>query len=103
MIKKVTISAVDFVDGVNKFTNKPQVTMFMKTVAGGDSKLSAFITRENDPRLQWKAGEEKEIVIEQKGAYFNFRIPEKIDYLEADLETIKKEIAALKQFITKPI
>lgn len=103
MIKKVTIADVQFAKGINKWTNKEQVTMYMKTVAGGEAKLSAFITRENDPRLGWQPGEEKEIVIEQKGAYFNFRIPEKVDYIEAEVESLKLRVAALEKFIVKPI
>ncbi len=103
MIKNITIADIQLLPGKSKNGGKDYMMMIVKTVAGGDAKMSSFINRENDPRLQWKVGEEHEVVIKQNGQYFNFSIPQDVDYLREDVEVLKKEVSALKQFITKPI
>ncbi len=61
----------------------------------GNEYLSDLIFDEDDIRFNWKPGQQVNVVVEKKGQYLNFKMPDKFDYLEARVE-------ALEEFIRTP-
>ena len=75
---------------INPWTKKPQKRIGIQTESGGDKWLSDFISNPNDERLGWQIGEEHKVIIEQKGDFWNFKLPEKVDLLEERVEALEK-------------
>jgi len=55
----------------------------------------------------WRAEQEVEIIIEQKGQYFNFKLPNKTDLLEERVEILERQLktmwAKVKPLVEKPV
>src|SRR3990167_21920 len=73
---------------INK-NGKPYSSIRIKCEEYGDKLLSGFGNKDN---ANWNAGDEVEIMVEQKGEYLNFSTPKKED----KLEEILNQLAGLK-------
>ncbi len=54
-----------------------------------DEYLSGFLYDDDDPRFQWKEGDEVTIVIERNGEYVNFKVPSRLDMIEERVSAIE--------------
>lgn len=91
MIQKVTITRVHW--GAVQTANGPVDKIGIKTDVHTDKWLSAFKTKFNAKALDaLKEGQVQELVVMQNGDFLNFRLPSKIDYVEQDVEMIKKHL-----------
>ena len=54
--------------------------------------LSDFIFNQDDPKLQWKIGDEVEIIVWQNGEYKNFKAPTRLDRLEMRMDELEELI-----------
>ena len=75
---------------VNKFTGKVQKRIGIQCVEYGDKWLSDFISNPSDIRLGWKAGDEATVIVEEKGDFVNFHLPDRNDLLEQRVDAIEK-------------
>ena len=108
MISTIKIKRISITDAnqkgepyINPWTKKPQKRIGVQTESGGDKWLSDFISNPNDPRLSWQIGDEQKVIIEQKGDFWNFKLPDKSDLLEEEMEIVKKRLTAVEQFMMK--
>ncbi|NHZ84603.1 MAG: hypothetical protein GWP19_01820 [Planctomycetia bacterium] len=62
----------------------------IKTDKHGDVLLSGFGNRSN---ANWKEGDTVEIVVEQKGQYLNFSMPDEVALLKIRVEKLEAEAA----------
>lgn len=87
MIQKVLITKVFRGPAETKFGTKNKIGI--KTDVHGDKWLSAFIPEKFDPFKDIVEGYTAFIVVEQKGDFMNFRMPDKTDRLEARVEVLE--------------
>jgi hypothetical protein len=64
----------------------------IKTEQYGDKWFSALAFEEDSPLMDLKEGDEVSVVIWEKGGFMNFKLPTKLDLLEARIEAIEKYI-----------
>lgn len=99
MITKATITKVHW--GSVNTANGPVEKIGIKTDAYPEKWLSAFETKFNTKALrQLKEGQVAELVVTQNGDFLNFRLPSKIDYVEADVAMIKAHLNLAKPVAT---
>jgi len=55
--------------------------------------LSAVIFNDTDPILGWQVGDNVDIKVYQKGGYWNFSVPSRLDRLEKRVETLEAFMA----------
>lgn len=103
MITKLTISRIYISDKSKdgkEFITEKGKKFWKIAIQTEDPKykgeyLTDLIFDEDDIRFNWKAGQQVNIVVERKGQYLNFSMPDKFDYLEARVE-------ALEEFVKTP-
>ncbi len=71
--KKVKLTMVNRKERISTKTGKPFTSLGIKTEEYGDKWLSGF---DNAATRNWKDGDTVEIVVESKGEYLNFKLPE---------------------------
>lgn len=95
MIQKVTITRVHL--GAVQTVNGPVDKIGIKTDAYPEKWLSAFKTKFNAKSIDaLKEGQTVDLIVMQNGDFLNFRFPSKVDYVEADVEMIKKHLNLTK-------
>lgn len=82
-------------------TGKPYQKIAIQTDqhAGYISKL---IFNQDDPALQFKEGDEVELIIWEENGYKNFKIPNKTDWLELRIEDLENDVKELKELLNTP-
>ncbi len=51
--------------------------------------LSAFLFNADDEMLSWKVGDTVEVLVEQNGEYYNFKVPTRLDRLEIRVNALE--------------
>lgn len=100
-MEKITISRI-----TSKKTNKEGKAYITKTgkpfemmgvlIKGGkyDGKwASACLFEPDHPAYDWKEGDTVEVVLEQNGEYLNFKVPSRLDQLEARVAKLEASMA----------
>lgn len=54
--------------------------------------LSSLIFDEDDIMMTWKAGYTVAVIVEERGQYLNFEMPDKIDYLEERILALEERL-----------
>lgn len=54
-----------------------------------DKYLSCLVFRDDNECLAWKPGDEVDIIVGKNGDFFNFRIPSRLDRLEARVKALE--------------
>lgn len=72
--------------------NRPYTRLSIKTQEHGDTWVSGF---DGPITKNWKVGDLVDIEIEQKGEYFNFRVPKPEDKVDEKLEMILNRITGI--------
>lgn len=69
---------------------------------GGEKKYSMFVNEgsKDSSVLQWKEGDDVEVVFEQRGDFWNFKLPEKSDLLEKRIDKLETQAKWLYEKIT---
>lgn len=67
---QVELTSIERVPRISKTTNKPFISVVIKTNTHGEQKLSGFANQGN---AGWEVGDHVEITVEQKGQYLNFK------------------------------
>lgn len=80
---------------------KPYTSVVIQTNTHGSKTLSGFGNKENE---SWRAGDEVEFDVEQKGAYLNFSMPKggsgaSNEHSSARIEQIYQEVVATRQSV----
>lgn len=91
-LQKIYISDKDKAGNqlISKKTGKGYWKIAIKTNIHGDTWLSDFINFQDDPRFNWKEGDEVIIATEQHGQYLNSKIPSRLDFLEQRIERLER-------------
>lgn len=63
----------------------------IKTNKHGESWLSALVFNQDDQILNMREGDEVSIVIEERNGFLNFKLPTKIDIIEARVERLEAQ------------
>lgn len=79
---------------------KPYWKVGIKTDRTGDQWYSTIVFREDDPAKLLKEGDERVLILEKNGEYFNFRVPTKIDILDSKLTELYQKVRNLEQLAT---
>lgn len=88
MEKQVTIKAVSRREKTSS-SGKPFTSVGLKTVEYGDKWLSGFGNKDN---ASWKEGDKVTILVEQKGEYLNFTMPNSKAGQEAAQQELKRTV-----------
>lgn len=71
---------------------KPYTRMSIQTEEHGDRWISGF---QNASNKEWKEGDTVELVVEEKGEYLNFKVPNKSDAKVGELEARVAKLEAV--------
>lgn len=71
---------------------KPAWRVAIQTDKHGDKWFSTLAFAETDAVCNLKEGDEATIVVWEQNGYSNFKLPTKIDFLEARIEAIEKHL-----------
>jgi len=63
-------------------------------------KMSKFITKEDDPVLSWKSGDEVEVIVGQNGDFLNFELPKDVDLLSEKFGFLADRVAYLEKILS---
>lgn len=77
---------------------KPFWKIAIKAKEYGNEYLSSLIFEPDDILHTWKASQVVSVIVEKKGAYLNFRMPNEKDYLEMKLEEFDVRLKAVENF-----
>lgn len=75
---------------------KPYKKVAIQTDIHGQKWLSCLSYREDDDVRQLVVDQSAEIVVEQNGEYLNFKLPSRLDLLEAALGDVQKRVSKLE-------
>jgi len=65
----------------------------IQTDKHGAKWLSCFLNQRNESRLEsLRKGDTVEIIVEEQGQYLNFRLPDRIDYLEERVMALEEKV-----------
>lgn len=98
MIEKVILTQVYITDKDkqgNKLVNKwgkNYKKIAIKCNEYEQKWLSSFVSSDFDPRNAWKTGQTVKIVIEEKGEYLNFKLPDQLDYIDERLRAVEEVV-----------
>jgi len=98
---QVTLTTISRKDKTSS-AGKPYVSLGIKTQEHGGRWLSGFGRKDNK---DWKAGDKVEIIVEEKGQYLNFSMPDNklpAGYQLANNE-IQKELTLIKDMLGRII
>jgi hypothetical protein len=73
---------------------KPYWKVAIKTDRTGEDWYSTIAFKEDEPVMKLAEGDEKTLILDTNGEYKNFRIPTKLDYMEARIVKIEQWIKA---------
>lgn len=77
---------------LDRKTKKPITGIGIWTNLYGDRWINGEIKYAKDPRMEWTEGMVVDIVVESRGDYLYFRLPNRLDRLEEEVKTIKKHL-----------
>lgn len=77
---------------------KPYWKVAIKTDKTGDVWYSSIVFKEDDRIMKLETGQETTLILEENGDFKNFRIPTKLDYVEARVVRLEQ---AMKQVVTE--
>lgn len=63
----------------------------------GDDWYSTLVFREDDPLMKLEEGTEKLFVIDTSNGYKNFKMPSRLDVLEARLEKLEQRVGSMNK------
>ena len=81
----------------NRDGKKHRFVRVVVSYDGSKEQISHTAFNPSDPVLEWKPGEEHDVVMRQNGNYVNFDDPNRIDMLEYRLEYAELAIKALQK------
>lgn len=90
-MQRVTVTRVNWKDGQG--AKGPWTKIGIQTREHGDKWFGCFENKYNSQKLRAiQEGSVIEIIVEQSGDFFNFRLPSKMDVLEQRVEKIERHL-----------